>query len=221
MSKETSTSDRRLFVAESGPLPYLLSLPPNVDSEHCPIIIFLHGYDEGVPTRIDKGLTRHGPLYRGSPQLVARQFIVVAPQLPHRGDLWYQQSDAVLEIAEQVREIYGGDAGRRYLTGFSLGGSGVFDLGIEQKDSWTALWVVDPTRVPESDPGLPVWVSSGAVSRGQKRAYEDRLGLATPGDRPGDRVYEDRGLGHVETASAAYADENVYNWLLSRQTISE
>ncbi len=220
MSEDVSTQSRRLYVGESGPLPYLLSLPPGTDFQSYPMIVFLHGHDEGVPTRIDKALTRHGPLYEGCPRWVGEHFIVIAPQLPERGDLWYLQSDAVLEISHQVQEIYQGDASRRYLTGFSFGGNGVFDLALEQSWAWTALWAVDPTRVPDTDPGTPIWLSSGAVSRRRKRAYEVRLGLSAPGELPEDRVYEDRGLDHVATAADAYADENVYKWLLSRQPMS-
>lgn len=109
------------------------------------------------------------------------------------------------------------DPARTFLTGFSFGGNGVFDLALMQPGSWAALWPVDPTRVPPQDPGRPVWFSSGEISRLRAGSFIRRLRLEPiQGAGPGDRVYEDRGADHVGTARLAYRDDRVYRWLLSR-----
>lgn len=184
------------------------------------MLLFLHGYDEAAPLEIHRGLMRHGPLRAGNPPTSLRDFIVVAPQLPAPGDTWRSFAPEVGEILRGVQARHGGDPRRSYLTGFSFGGNGVFDLALEQPDLWAALWAVDPTRVPGRDPGKPVWISSGEVSRRGRAAFIQRLRLEPLGDAPpGERVYLDRGLDHVGTAASAYGEERVYSWLLSRRPL--
>jgi hypothetical protein len=204
----------------SGPLRYLLSVPAaKGDGDAAPVLCFLHGYDEGAPAEIRGALTMHGPLRPGSAEAATRDFIVVAPQLPERGDLWHRHADDVRRIVADVRAAHGGDARRSYLTGFSFGGNGVFDLALLQPDLWAALWAVDPTRVPRHDPGRPTWLSFGAIARRGKEAFIRALALQpAAGPSPqGDRLYLDEGAGHVGSAALAYADERIYRWLLSTE----
>jgi hypothetical protein len=207
-----------LQLITSAPLPYLLSRPGTSapDSGAWPVLCFLHGYGEGAPMQIQQALTLHGPLRRGSSPVATGRFLVVAPQLPSRGDLWYLHANAVQQIVSQIHARHQGDPGRTYLTGFSFGGNGVFDLALMQHDFWAALWPVDPTRVPARDPELPVWFSSGEISRSFGQAFIRRLGLLPLHDRPGNRVYVDQGQDHVGTATLAYQDDRIYGWLLAK-----
>lgn len=200
--------DPTLQLIESAPLRYLLSLPPVETVGPRPVLVFLHGYDEGAPMDIHRALTLHGPLRAENPAVARHRFVIVAPQLPVRGDLWLRSADAVLQIVRHVRAEHGGDAARTYLTGFSFGGNGVFDLAGAQPEMWAALWAVDPTRPPARELPLPVWLSSGEISRRRKTAFMTALGPHR------DRVYTDEGLDHVATATHAYADEQIYRWLL-------
>lgn len=204
---------------DDGPLPYLLALPDaSDDGEPRPVLCFLHGYDEGPPAEIGRALTKHGPLRPEGAPAVVRDFIVVAPQMPARGDLWRGHADDVEGIVRQVQARHGGDSARTYLTGFSFGGNGVFDLALARPGAWAALWPVDPTRVPARDPGVPVWLSFGEIARHGKRAFVERLGLRAADATPGaDRVYTDRGEDHVGSATSAYREERVYRWLLDRR----
>jgi poly(3-hydroxybutyrate) depolymerase len=214
-------ADPRLVT--SAPLPYLFSLPRTAApaSGAWPLLCFLHGYDEGTPMPIRQALTRHGPLAAASSPRATAEFIVVAAQLPTRGDVWYRYADAVQEIVQQVRALHRADPQQTFLTGFSFGGNGAFDLALEQREFWAALWPVDPTRVPQADPERPVWLSSGAVSRHHAHAFTQRLHLGPPhGAEPEDRVYVDQGQDHVGTARLAYQDERIYRWLLSKRLSS-
>ena len=209
-----------LQLVKSDSLSYLLSVPDMMEPalQPRPLLCFLHGYDEGQPTPIREALTRHGPLNPGRPSSVAEKFIILAPQLPIRGDLWHDYADAVDEILEEVGALHEIDPGQRFLTGFSFGGNGVFDLALERRDFWAALWAVDPTRVPDDDPGCPIWLSSGEVSRRQEQNFTETLGLERlQGSQPGARVYVDQGKDHVGTATLAYRDERIYRWLLSQR----
>lgn len=202
------------------PLRSLIALPGLSESGKGlrPVLCFLHGCDEGPPTDIEDALTRHGPLRRENAARVADDFIVVAPQLPMRGDVWQLYGDAVQEIVRKVQKSCWGDVKRTYLTGFSFGGNGVFDLALSRPRPWAALWAVDPTRIPERDPGLPVWLSVGKAARLNRESFIHALNL-TPVDvdEGADRVYLDEGADHVGSATLAYRDKRVYSWLLSKR----
>jgi predicted peptidase len=205
-----------LQTVTSSPLNYLLSLPEREGKGDRPLLCFLHGYDEGAPMPIGQALTLRGPLQAGNPERIRRDFIIVAPQLPYCGDAWMRFADAVRQIVHSVQEQHGADPARSYLTGFSFGGNGVFDLGSSQPDLWAALWAVDPTRAP-SQLQRPVWVSIGEVARSRAPDFVRRLKLQPETDIENDRVYVDRGEDHVGCATAAYGSEEPYAWLLHRR----
>jgi predicted peptidase len=212
--------DQAQFRLEQGDaLRYLLAVPSAVESvkQPWPVLCFLHGFDEGAPARIEVGLTRHGPLRPGSAARV-EDFIVIAPQLPVRGDLWRRYAGGVRQIVRDAQKNYGGDLRRTYLTGFSFGGNGVFDLALSQPDFWAALWAVDPTRIPLTDPKRPIWLSFGEAARFNKQGFIRSLGLTPIGSgAEADRVYLDEGADHVGSATQAYRDERIYSWLLSKR----
>lgn len=202
-----------LELRELHPLRCIVRVPTLEPSSGLPLLCFLHGYDEGAPVDIIDALTRHGPLRESNPREWIDRFVIVAPQLPVRGDLWRRYAPAVREIVLAEAWRYRCDVTRLYLTGFSFGANGVFDLALEQPDLWSAAWAVDPTRVPPRALQLPVWVSIGQASRYQASTFIRRLGLADPGHDT-DRVWTDEGADHVGTARRAYRDGRVYEWLL-------
>lgn len=180
-----------------------------------PVLCFLHGYDEAAPMEIEQALTRHGPLNPDNPRFIAEQFIIVAPQLPRAGDVWYRHAEEVESIVRKIQQTHNGDAARTYLTGFSFGGNGVFDLGLLKPQLWTALWAVDPTRVPKRDSGLPVWLSAGELARRVKAEFIQALALEQAAAMDSERVLTDELLNHVQTARSAYRDLRIYEWLLA------
>ncbi|MEW6444256.1 MAG: hypothetical protein AB1640_25200 [bacterium] len=215
-----------LHEVNTGPLRYLLSIPSSAPAaaDLFPVLVFLHGYDEAAPRSLRQALTLHGPLRPGSaPQAVGR-FLVVAPQLPARiGDVWHRFADAVMRIAAEEQQTHRGDPQRTYLTGFSFGANGVFDLALAQTDFWAALWPVDPTRVPRTDPRRPVWLSLGQVSRPLTAKLIAALRLKPAGTveaEAGDRLYLDAGQDHVGSAAFAYRDDRIYDWILSKRLAS-
>jgi predicted peptidase len=211
--------EAELQVVESSPLRYLQFIPTAqaLRTEPYPVLCFLHGLDEAAPLDIRQGLTRHGPLRPGNPLPAVTEFIVVAPQLPQAGDLWYRYAEAVRQIVTEVQSAYSGDPERTYLTGFSFGGNGVFDLAIADPELWAALWPVDPTRVPRTDPQRPLWLSFGSVARSRKDDFIRALALEPVDTVPeGDRLYLDEGYDHVGSATSAYRDERIYRWLLTK-----
>jgi predicted peptidase len=209
----------RFEVERAGALQYLISRPqsPLARGALQPVLCFLHGYEEGAPSDIVDALTRHGPLRAGAAQSAA-EFLIIAPQLPLRGDLWRRYAGAVQDIVETTQRREGGDPRRTYLTGFSYGANGVFDLARVQATVWAALWAVDPTRVPQGELQQPVWLSFGAAARFRKNTFIRTLALETLDEiNKTQRVYTDDGADNVTAATEAYRDDRIYEWLLSKQ----
>ncbi|HMR66531.1 MAG TPA: hypothetical protein PKE64_21160 [Anaerolineae bacterium] len=187
-----------------------------------PVLCFLHGHGEhsGLLT-IDQAMARHGPLKDddATRQAFADRFIVVFSQLPAPGgNVWLKYAAEVEELIKSVWHDYGGDPKRTYLTGFSYGGNGVFSLVAVQPGLWAALWPVDPTLNPIPKPPQPIWLCLGDYSRGdeaslQRRGFQElkKAGANTDG------VYVDYGKDHSGTATSAYRDRRIYDWLLTKQ----
>lgn len=209
----------------AAPLSGLLSLPRR-SRPGAALLCFLHGRGEAQPMDPVTAMTMHGPLHPESAvdsEGLALPFVVVAPQLPRAGDLWHEQTERVAAIVRETEARYATDPAHRYLTGFSFGGNGVFDLGHRLPGFWGALWAVDPTRRPEPDLAAPLWLSLGSSARaGAATSIEllrsvalDPVALDAP---PGaTRVHLDQGEDHVGSARRAYADARIYRWLLAHR----
>jgi predicted peptidase len=204
------------------PLAHLISLPlRRKDATPYPVLCFLHGHGEAAPMPIRDALTLHGPLRPENSSRIAERFIIVAPQLRVAGDNWRKETDAVRRIVGSVLDECVGDPQRTYLTGFSYGGNGVFDLAIAQRDLWAAAWAVDPTRPPRGDLPCPLWLSLGEASRARGDDFVRAIkGLQEVRPEEGipeaDFVREDRGENHTGTARIAYREDRVYEWMLRK-----
>jgi pimeloyl-ACP methyl ester carboxylesterase len=199
----------------AGPsLQWLLEVPLAAEAGPLPMLCFLHGYAEAAPTPIATALTRYGPLEPGSLDVIADRFIIAAPQLPGAGDIWHRYAQEVVDTMAEIQRSRAGDGRRIYLTGFSFGGNGVLDLALAHPDRWTALWPVDPTRVPARDPGPPVWLSIGEAARRSRDGFIRAMKLQeADGDLDADRIWLDQDEDHIGSARRAYRDERIYEWL--------
>jgi poly(3-hydroxybutyrate) depolymerase len=203
----------KLEHGKHGGLAFALRPPASSATTRPPLLCFLHGLDEGPPTALVTGVTAHGPLQRGAAKR-AGEFVVVAPQLPVRGDYWHRHVTAVGDLVMQTCDRFEADPAHLYLTGFSFGGNGVFDIAAAAGMHWAALWAVDPTRAPRDRLTAPVWLSVGEVSRAGLPRFVGALQLERIArGNPGPRVYVDEGDDHVG-AARAYGDDRIYKWLL-------
>jgi len=116
------------------PRPYPLS-------RGLPVILYLHGADAGgsdalLPT---KGCI--GSAVRADPQ--RWPFLIVFPQIPFN-QRWMGRNTAVAlgALANTLAE-FDGDSSRVFLTGFSLGGTGVWYMAAEMPQRFAAVVPVD------------------------------------------------------------------------------
>lgn len=215
-----------------------------------PILCFLHGAGEaatnadGRAQRIDV-LESHGPPAAvcekpdaaswpsiAQAKRLLQPFIVVCPQLEKHGPWRGGDAEWALDAVNDAAREHNGDPGRRFLTGFSSGGSGVFRAATgKQRAEWAAFWAVDPN--PELCPargrfllhhGSRFTDGDGASYRARinpdlndifdlkrQARQENRDWWSLPG---GNQAYLELKLDHVPTCQAAYADPDAYSWLL-------
>jgi predicted peptidase len=117
-------------------LRYLLYLPKEYrprGRKRWPLILFLHGSEERG-SDLSK-VTVHGP-----PKWLQRRsdfpFIVVSPQCPH-GKLW--SAEPLMALLDAVAAEHKVALNRIYLTGLSMGGYGVWELGLAYPERFAAL----------------------------------------------------------------------------------
>lgn len=105
-----------------------------------------------------------------------------------RGDLWYRDlgEKDVFECIELAKQIFNIDPDRIYLCGFSMGGTGTFELGLKYPDVWAACVPVcgniGNLDMVANAINLPFWVNTGSEdkvvpAKYSKIAYERAVEL--------------------------------------------
>lgn len=156
---------------------------------------------------------------------IADKFVIVAPQCAQY-EVWNEA--LLLELLDEVGARLNVDAGRIYLTGLSLGGFGVWSLGLRHPERFAALAPVcgggriadiatAASRDPESLRRLGVWAFHGANDRVVPVEESERMidALKKAG-LPDVRltVYPD--AAH-DSWTATYANPELYRWFLHHQ----
>jgi hypothetical protein len=195
-----------------------------------PVLCFLHGMGEAatsdsegrVPQLLSRVLVHEAPGWHAQQNSAfISRFIVVSPQLEIRRR--WQPSDAtwIDALMRSVLREHDGDESRLTLSGFSLGGEGIFHVAGASSLAWPTLWAVDPAV--RQMPVIPaestrVWVHYGSWARTQIQLLPEFLvALAvTPwrGDPSARRVVSELSEDHEATCKAAYGSAQVYDWLL-------
>ncbi|MFQ5410949.1 MAG: prolyl oligopeptidase family serine peptidase [Phycisphaerae bacterium] len=200
---------------------FALFLPTRYDEDpnhRWPLILTLHGSGEigtdGIKqTRI------------GLPIHIARQpdrfpFITIMPQAR---TMWFRGEDAaaIWAILERVCAQYRVDRERLYITGFSMGGFGTWELAAARPDIFAAAVPICGVANSDTLPNikrLPVWAFHGKLDKnvpvsGSREAVAE---LKRIGAKPRYTEYPD--LGH-QCWDRAYSltHKRLYQWLLEHR----
>jgi enterochelin esterase-like enzyme len=111
-------------------------LPAGYDpSKKWPLLVFLHGYNPGDPPYVQwwNADSRH-PSFADNSEVIVLE--------PHgRGNDWYRGFGAqdVLRCIQRAKETFSVDDDRVYLTGESMGGGGVWEIGSSHPELFAAL----------------------------------------------------------------------------------
>ena len=238
-------ANRPREVAESSPLPpgfflgeyhgpswwygettpavsYGLYVPPNFQGQTgpFPLIVFLHGYGERTKARIFEA---------GLPLAIARrfgtnkpnghlQFVAFFPIDPT--GQWQAGSPEVENIMATLDHVIGRhqiDPSRIYLTGLSIGGSGVWNLAEAYPDKWAAVVPVCSFTSPEVEKvkHLPAWIFHGA--RDQEAPVErERILVQQLKEAGADVRYTEFPNRWHAIWPEAYNPKGLYEWLASK-----
>jgi predicted peptidase len=198
---------------------YLLYLPPGlrVDDKRWPVILYLHGrslrgHDLSMLERY--GLPRYLAEGRELP------FIVVAPQLPD-GQSW-TDVDRLAALIEDILTRYPADRSRVYLTGYSMGGGGVWRMAQAYADMFAAaapLAALTPAHSgawTRALTGLPLRVYHGTADEAAPFAGAAAMVGALQRDGVNAEIVSYEGADHGDL-TRIYADPSLYDWFLAHR----
>lgn len=190
--------------------PYVVFIPHKYDGKKpYPVILFLHGVGEKkpVPWGLGTYVHKHEKTF---------DFIAVFPHIEGKGS-WDPAATGgkhALQALDEVMKVYRTDPTRVYLTGFSMGGFGTWDMGSKKADRWAAIVPVAGGGKIEWVAALkdvPVWAFHGSADHSMP--VEKTRELVAELKRIGGHVKytEAPGVGH--TPEHAYNTKELYHWL--------
>lgn len=198
---------------------YLLYLPADLETEdkRWPVILYLHGRSlrgDDLSMLRRYGLPRYLAEGRDLP------FIVVAPQLPD-GQSW-TDVDRLAALLEEVLARYPTDRDRVYLTGYSMGGGGVWRMAQAYAGMFAAAAPLAALTPAHSDAwtraltGLPLRVYHGTADEAAPFAGAAAMVMALRRDGVDAELRPYEGADHGDL-TRVYADPTLYDWFLAHR----
>jgi poly(3-hydroxybutyrate) depolymerase/lysophospholipase L1-like esterase len=221
----------RVFAASaSDRLDYYLLAPPQIEvGKKYPLVVVLHGNDaneqalHGVATsRFTEAAVRQKfPCYVFAPHCPQGQTWSAMPNGP-KGPNVYQEEPAgtakllLAALGNLVKE-QPVDVERVYLTGFAMGGSGVWDLLARRPDLWAAAVPVDgggdPARIAKTK-DVAVWAKNSRAGAGVPIAHAREMiaALNAAGGKPLLSEY-----GHSGPVDEFFTEPELLRWMFSQK----
>jgi predicted peptidase len=195
---------------------YLLYLPDNYSMEsqrRYPLLVYLHG-------KSCRGYNLEKLKSYGPPYLISKgwefPFIIVSPQCPP--DRIWNTDDWFPSLYESLSGKYRIDDRRVYLTGMSMGGSGVWALAIKHPEYFAAAiplcggW---RTKNVKAMKHIPVWAFHGANDKIVAPVETEKMVDALR--KAGGRVRYSKLKGKGHSIHKVYENKNIYEWLLKHR----
>ncbi len=214
------------FTSEQAKLNYFLMLPGEYGTnpqEKWPLILSLHGFDQGVMNDMD---LLEGWLLKPTDDIADFPFIVLSPQGKGEYEFWAtdEMISALITLLDEIKASVAIDAKRIYLIGHSAGGNGTWSLGLAHPERFAALapaagyygW---PYTVPENICDLkevPIWAFHGAKDEIIPLEAEQMLidALEACGGNVQFTIFPD--TGHDVDSRQVYTSE-LFTWLLEQE----
>jgi predicted esterase len=180
-----------------------------------PLIVYLHGSGGGNAESWDTVKVADGP-QAPAHSLPGFPFIVVSLRSPGG---W--MPPAVHDALDAVEAKYRIDKDRVYLTGFSMGGIGTWNVAYDRPDRFAAIAPVggrsgDAKLMPLLK-SVPTWVFNGAEDTATT-AEDARAAVKSLREAGGQVEYtEYPKAGHMESLQYAYRGQDLYDWFLKHR----
>lgn len=238
-----AAQNQPLYVPVENPetLSYLLHLPAGYEDSQAPypLLFFLHGIvqkGDGSGESLLR-VAEHGPFrtMREGRWDQRLPMIVVGPQSTGVQPWW--RGEEVRALLAHLNRTYRIDPDRRYLSGISMGGRGVWWLAKNFSNEFAAVvpvsgWAGDLSRSCDVFRGMAIWAFHGTqdpligVSAGRKPI--DDLRACTPSLNPAPQItlFDDAGHGrwrriyeseHYQANRGADGElhTDIYRWMLT------
>jgi predicted peptidase len=217
---------------DGTPHRYQVYVPPTYRADTAwPVIVFLHGSGESGTDGERQAKVGLGAALRLHPDRYPA--IVVFPQTPSDKSGHAVTARIALAALDQTLQEFATDAGRVYLTGLSMGGSGAWYLAYEHPERFAALvpicgWVAKVGGETASAPApgesphetlakrlkqMPVWIYHGE-SDTVVPVEESRKAFAALKAEGADVRYTEFVGGNHNAWDVAYRSEQLPAWLL-------
>lgn len=206
--------------SENQDLEYWLSTPKNPDNKKMPLIIYLHGY--WPSTTINLVIENDGlPKYVYDKTIDVPAY-VLCPCASNPG--WAQYSSTLKELIADLVSKNNIDPDKISLTGHSMGGKGVWDIGAEYPELFSCIAPVSGYIVPDTitkDSGLnkvPVWTIVGD----KDTLVDPNLSIDAVKDinnfGGNAKISHLKDADHIAAANSAYTDKDIdiLNWMMSQ-----
>jgi predicted peptidase len=129
-------------------------------------------------------------------------------------------------LLDQIQAKYSVDPLRVYLTGLSLGGFGTWEFALREPQRFAAIapiaggYKYGSQEIPENICALkdvPVWAFHGAQDSAVRPAQSADLVRALKACGGNARLTLYPNAGHADSWEQAYADPELYRWLLAQR----
>lgn len=210
----------RIEMPEMKTINYQLFLPHHYEAQNVkkyPLIIFLHGNKkrwDDITVLNDYGLTWIAENKKDF------QFIVATPQCPATSN-WSLESESVIALTKEIMSKYKVDFECIYLTGFSMGGNGAWDLAYKAPELFSAIVPISgwfDVEKAHSLKEMPFWVFHGDEDDIVPIQRSDEMVKALTSIQGNIRYTTYPGLKHF-IMNETYGNPELYEWLLKHKRL--
>lgn len=226
--------EKHSYITGSDTLPYRLVYPYNYNpARSYPLVVFLHGSSlrgsdnerqlRYVPDAFtDAGTRKKYPCFLLIPQCPGQDSWANFPRFPaslKTPDTPTTASKILLQLIVQMKASLPVDNNRIYLTGYSMGGEGSFDLMARAPAMFAAavpVCAVADTSTAAGIKHIPIWVFHGKLDEVNPVTYSRIMvkALEDAGGKP--RYTEYDTLGH-RCWQQAYGEPELLPWLFAQK----
>lgn len=203
---------------EEAKLPFQIYAPKSfVRDKPLPLVIFLHGVGERGSDN-EKQLNGLPKTFASAKNQDKRQCIIVAPQCP-ADKFWNSMPGEIIELTKSIAKHLPVDPHRIYLSGYSMGGYGVWSVLAEDAKLYAAAIPISGGGNPQNAKkmkDIPIWNFHGDADQTINVAESRTMVDALKKVKANITYTEMPGEGHG-IPGKVLGDEKVQEWLFSQK----
>jgi predicted peptidase len=225
---------KSIFVSGTDTLHYRLLYPSNyTPSKNYPLVLFLHGSGARGNDN-EKQLTNLPASLMDSANRTEYPSFLLVPQCPSN-DVWVNFPDfpnsleatrtpttagrLALALVDDLSKKINIDSRRLYITGYSMGGEGTFDLISRRPDLFAAAIPICPvadTSKANNIRHIPIWIFHGDNDKVNDVIYSRLMSAALKQAGANVKYTEYSGIGH-SCWNKAYSEPGLWAWLFNQR----